>query len=102
MLHPIYFPTVRVRARLLIPALLRKFGLGSANRNVPFLALFPLQAAWLLKAVTCIDLTTLSGDDTPSNVQRLCFKAKHPIREDLLRALDMHDKGMVAFGVCVF
>ncbi|XP_054668953.1 deoxyribose-phosphate aldolase isoform X2 [Grus americana] len=52
------------------------------------------QAAWLLKAVTCIDLTTLSGDDTPSNVHRLCFKAKHPIREDLLKALDMHDKGL--------
>lgn len=101
MLHPIHFPTVRVRARLLIPALLRQFGLGIANRNAPFLALFPLQAAWLLKAVTCIDLTTLSGDDAPSNVQRLCFKAKHPIREDLLKALDMHDKGMVAFGVCI-
>lgn len=79
--------------------LLRQFGFGSVNINAPFLALFPLQAAWLLKAVTCIDLTTLSGDDTPSNVQRLCFKAKHPIREDLLKALDMHDKGMVAFGV---
>ncbi|XP_030334768.1 deoxyribose-phosphate aldolase isoform X5 [Strigops habroptila] len=52
------------------------------------------QAAWLLKAVTCIDLTTLSGDDTPSSVHRLCFKAKHPIREDLLKALDMHDKGL--------
>ncbi|KAM4670619.1 deoxyribose-phosphate aldolase isoform 3-T3 [Amazona ochrocephala] len=54
------------------------------------------QAAWLLKAVTCIDLTTLSGDDTPSSIHRLCFKAKHPIREDLLKALDMHDK------VCVY
>ncbi|KAM6302377.1 deoxyribose-phosphate aldolase isoform 2-T2 [Podargus strigoides] len=55
------------------------------------------QAAWLLKAVTCIDLTTLSGDDTPSNVHRLCFKAKHPIREDLLKALDMHDKVAAGF-----
>lgn len=53
------------------------------------------QAAWLLKAVTCIDLTTLSGDDTASNVQRLCYKAKYPIREDLLKALNMHDKGNV-------
>ncbi|XP_058708940.1 deoxyribose-phosphate aldolase isoform X2 [Poecile atricapillus] len=60
------------------------------------------QAAWLLKAVTCIDLTTLSGDDTPSNVQRLCFKAKHPIREDLLKALDMHDKGITVGAVCVY
>ncbi|XP_065703559.2 deoxyribose-phosphate aldolase isoform X2 [Patagioenas fasciata] len=60
------------------------------------------QAAWLLKAVTCIDLTTLSGDDTPSNVHRLCFKAKHPIREDLLKALDMHDKGITVAAVCVY
>ncbi|XP_032651919.1 deoxyribose-phosphate aldolase isoform X2 [Chelonoidis abingdonii] len=52
------------------------------------------QAAWLLRAVTCIDLTTLSGDDTPSNIHRLCYKAKHPIREDLLRAMNMHDKGL--------
>ncbi|XP_061865408.1 deoxyribose-phosphate aldolase isoform X2 [Colius striatus] len=60
------------------------------------------QAAWLLKAVTCIDLTTLSGDDTASNVRRLCFKAKHPIREDLLKALDMHDKGITVGAVCVY
>ena len=50
-----------------------------------------------MKAVTCIDLTTLSGDDTPSNVHRLCFKAKHPIREDLLKAMDMHDKVAAGF-----
>lgn len=53
------------------------------------------QAAWLLKAVTFIDLTTLSGDDTSSNIQRLCYKAKYPIREDLLKALNMYDKGNV-------
>lgn len=57
--------------------------------------IFFLKAAWLLRAVTCIDLTTLSGDDTPSNVSRLCYKAKHPIREDLLQAMNMHDKGIV-------
>src|SRR5260370_20654469 len=33
------------------------------------------QAAWLLRAITCIDLTTLAGDDTPGNVLRLCAKA---------------------------
>lgn len=44
------------------------------------------QAAWLLRAVTCIDLTTLSGDDTFSNVQRLCFKAKNPIRSDIIES----------------
>ncbi|XP_072855874.2 deoxyribose-phosphate aldolase isoform X5 [Pogona vitticeps] len=60
------------------------------------------QAAWLLRAVTCIDLTTLSGDDTPSNVGRLCYKAKHPIREDLLKAVNMHDKGITTAAVCVY
>src|SRR5690349_1008514 len=38
------------------------------------------QAAWLLRAITCMDLTTLQGDDTPTNVLRLCAKAKHPVR----------------------
>jgi len=45
------------------------------------------QAAWLLRAITCMDLTTLSGDDTPGTVERLCAKAKHPVRDDLLEAL---------------
>ncbi|KAF0039173.1 hypothetical protein F2P81_009657, partial [Scophthalmus maximus] len=59
-------------------------------------------AAWLLKAVTCIDLTTLAGDDTPSNVHRLCLKAIQPIRHDLLRKLDMNDKGVTTAAVCVY
>jgi hypothetical protein len=45
------------------------------------------QAAWLLRAVTLMDLTTLSGDDTAGRVRRLCAKARHPVREDLLEAL---------------
>ncbi|GLD66090.1 deoxyribose-phosphate aldolase isoform X1 [Lates japonicus] len=60
------------------------------------------QAAWLLKAVTCIDLTTLAGDDTPSNVHRLCLKAIQPIRYDLLRKMDMHNKGVSTAAVCVY
>src|SRR5678816_3715385 len=44
------------------------------------------QAAWLLRAITLIDLTTLSGDDTPGNVRRLCAKARRPLRDDLVRA----------------
>ncbi|RVE56839.1 hypothetical protein OJAV_G00225200 [Oryzias javanicus] len=60
------------------------------------------QSAWLLKAVTCIDLTTLSGDDTPSNVHRLCMKAIQPVRRDLLRKMDMHDKGVTTAAVCVY
>ncbi|MDX2140946.1 MAG: deoxyribose-phosphate aldolase [Chloroflexota bacterium] len=59
------------------------------------------QAAWLLRAVTCIDLTTLSGDDTPGNVQRLCAKAKQPIRQDMLDALGISE--VVHTGaVCVY
>lgn len=45
------------------------------------------QAAWLLRAVTCIDLTTLSGDDTPGKVQRMCAKARNPVRKDVLESL---------------
>src|SRR5213596_3432471 len=41
------------------------------------------QAAWLLRAITLMDLTTLAGDDTPGRVRRLCAKAAHPLRNDL-------------------
>lgn len=60
------------------------------------------QAAWLLKAITCIDLTTLSGDDTPSNVQRLCAKALSPVRPDLLSAMNMQDEQIRVGAVCVY
>src|SRR5947209_10474177 len=45
------------------------------------------QAAWLLRAVTCLDLTTLAGDDTQSNVRRLCAKAVHPLTDDIRAGL---------------
>ena len=60
------------------------------------------QAAWLLKAVSCIDLTTLAGDDTPGRVRRLCQKALRPIRRDLLDALGMADAGLTTGAVCVY
>jgi deoxyribose-phosphate aldolase len=60
------------------------------------------QAAWLLRAITCMDLTTLQGDDTPSNVLRLCAKAQHPVRRDLLAALGMTDVGVTVGAVCVY
>ena len=60
------------------------------------------QAAWLLRAVTCIDLTTLSGDDTATNVARLCFKAQNPVREDLLESMEIKDKGITTGAVCVY
>src|SRR5262245_31437840 len=52
------------------------------------------QAAWLLRAITTIDLTTLSGDDTPGNVLRLCAKARRPVREDILEALGAQSLGI--------
>ncbi|GFE49126.1 deoxyribose-phosphate aldolase [Roseobacter cerasinus] len=58
------------------------------------------QAAWLLRAVTCIDLTTLSGDDTENRVGRLCAKARQPIAQSLLDAMEM---GPITTGaVCVY
>ncbi len=60
------------------------------------------QAAWLLKAVTLIDLTTLAGDDTPGRVRRLCAKAMHPVRQDLLDALGVGDLRITTGAVCVY
>jgi deoxyribose-phosphate aldolase len=60
------------------------------------------QAAWLLKAVTCIDLTTLSGDDTEERVRRLCRKAMNPIRRDTLEALGVEDLGITVGAVYVY
>src|SRR5262245_53536713 len=60
------------------------------------------QAAWLLRAVTCIDLTTLQGDDTPGNVQRLCAKARAPIRGDLVDALGVAHLHLTVGAVCVY
>ena len=51
------------------------------------------QAAWLLRAVTLIDLTTLSGDDTPGNVRRLCAKARHPLRDEIAAGLGVDRTG---------
>jgi deoxyribose-phosphate aldolase len=60
------------------------------------------QAAWLLRAVSCMDLTTLSSDDTPGRVRRLCAKARQPVRVDLLEALGMADVGLTVGAVCVY
>jgi deoxyribose-phosphate aldolase len=60
------------------------------------------QAAWLLRAVTCIDLTTLAGDDTPGRVKRLCAKAKNPIRPDMLERMDLDSEKITVGAVCVY
>jgi deoxyribose-phosphate aldolase len=60
------------------------------------------QAAWLLRAVTCLDLTTLAGDDTPGRVRRLCAKAKQPLRPDMVDALGAADQNVTVGAVCVY
>jgi deoxyribose-phosphate aldolase len=60
------------------------------------------QAAWLLRAVTCIDLTTLAGDDTPGRVRRLCAKARQPIRPDMLARLGLDGEKITVGAVCVY
>ena len=60
------------------------------------------QAAWLLRAITLMDLTTLAGDDTPGYVRRLCAKALRPVREDLLAQLGAAHLPIRTAAVCVY
>ena len=60
------------------------------------------QIAWLLKAITCMDLTTLSGDDTDERVRRLCAKARQPIRHDLVEKLGIEELNIQVGAVCVY
>jgi deoxyribose-phosphate aldolase len=60
------------------------------------------QAAWLLRAISLMDLTTLAGDDTEGRVRRLCAKARHPVRADLLEALGASELGLTTAAVCVY
>ncbi|HEV7346399.1 MAG TPA: deoxyribose-phosphate aldolase [Devosia sp.] len=60
------------------------------------------QLAWLLRAITLIDLTTLNADDTAGRVERLCAKARHPLRSDIVAALGVGDLRIVPGAVCVY
>ena len=60
------------------------------------------QAAWLVKALQCIDLTTLAGDDTPGRVHRLAAKARRPLRADIVEALGLSDTPPKVGAVCVY
>ena len=73
--------------RVNLPAVQRRAATLGTKRTVKK----AWQAAWLLRAATCIDLTTLGGDDTAANVQRLCLKATKPIRKDLLECMGMEN-----------
>jgi deoxyribose-phosphate aldolase len=60
------------------------------------------QIAWLLRAITCMDLTTLSGDDTDERIRRLCAKARQPIRSDVAKQLGVESLGIKVAAVCVY
>jgi deoxyribose-phosphate aldolase len=60
------------------------------------------QAAWLLRAITCMDLTTLSGDDTDERVRRLCAKARQPLQHDLVKRLGIEELQIKVAAVCVY
>jgi len=60
------------------------------------------QIAWLLRAITCMDLTTLSGDDTDERVRRLCAKAKQPIQQSIVEKLGIADLHIQVGAVCVY
>jgi len=60
------------------------------------------QAAWLLRAITCMDLTTLSGDDTDERVRRLCAKGRHPIQQELEQKLGIEELQIKVAAICVY
>lgn len=85
-------------SRVNLPATERRAATHKTRRSIKK----EWQAAWLLRAVTCIDLTTLDGDDTPEKVNRLCHKAKIPVRQDLISSLGMEDAHVMVGAVCVY
>src|SRR5580700_688002 len=60
------------------------------------------QAAWLLRAISCMDLTTLAGDDTDERVRRLCTKARQPIQHELVKKLAIESLEIKVAAVCVY
>jgi deoxyribose-phosphate aldolase len=60
------------------------------------------QAAWLLRAIACMDLTTLSGDDSAERVKRLCAKAKQPLQDHIVKALGIEELHLHTGAVCVY
>ena len=60
------------------------------------------QAAWLLRAIACMDLTTLSGDDSADRVRRLCAKARRPVEDKIVKALGIEELGLTVGAVCVY
>jgi deoxyribose-phosphate aldolase len=86
------------RIRMNRSALERRAGTIGARRTVKK----DWQAAWLLRAITLLDLTTLNSDDTPGRVERLCAKARHPVRADILEGLGAEGLPIRPGAVCVY
>ena len=86
------------RVRMNRSALERRAGSIGARRTVKK----DYQLAWLLKAITLIDLTTLNSDDTDGRVERLCAKARHPLRTDILEKLGVGNLRILPGAVCVY
>ncbi|MGV8855919.1 MAG: deoxyribose-phosphate aldolase [Devosia sp.] len=86
------------RVRMNRSALERRAGSIGARRTVKK----DYQLAWLLKAITLIDLTTLNADDTAGRVERLCAKALHPLRQDIVDRLDVPELRILPGAVCVY
>ncbi len=86
------------RVRMNRSALERRASTIGARRSVKK----QWQSAWMLKAITLIDLTTLNSDDTPGRVERLCAKARHPVRDDILKALGAEKLDIKPGAVCVY
>ncbi len=93
-LHPDWFGGVQVN----LSATERRAASYAATRSVKKAH----QAAWLVRAVQCVDLTTLAGDDTPGRVQRLAWKARRPLRDDIVAALGLADAPPTVGAVCVY
>jgi deoxyribose-phosphate aldolase len=108
-LVPIHSPIRRNEGMALEPALFEAMdvNLSAAERRAATLTTRrsvkkAWQAAWLVRAIQCIDLTTLAGDDTPGRVERLCAKARHPLRDDLVEALGLAGHRLHTGAVCVY
>lgn len=86
------------RVRMNRSALERRAGTIGTRRTVKK----QWQSAWMLRAITLIDLTTLNSDDTPGRVERLCAKARHPVRSDILQALGAEKLDIKPGAVCVY
>ncbi|MGV3576581.1 MAG: deoxyribose-phosphate aldolase [Devosia sp.] len=86
------------RVRMNRSALERRAGSIGARRTVKK----DYQLAWLLKAITLIDLTTLNADDTAGRVERLCAKARNPLRSDIVEKLGVQDLRILPGAVCIY